>query len=396
MATADGNSAEITMYGEIVESQPIDWWTGEPVEGQFIVCDEFLADLERVAGCGEITIRMNSIGGDAGVSILIHNRLRELAAGGTSLTCIVDGVAMSGGSLIMCACDKVQVNPSSIVMIHKCAVALWGAYNSDELKQTATTCDAWDKAQVSIYKRKCGLTDTVISHMMAATTYMTGAEAVEKGFADEVLKDAEPLDIAASEDGRSLIVRGKALRLVPGMFAPDSIPTVKPGESPVKAKTKEDGGITMANTLDELRAENPNLAEQLMAQARQEVSASAAEPAPQASGEPEPDPVQAERLRMQQIDEVAVLYNDALVREAKYDKPCTAQELTYRAAQEAVKQGQNFLAGMNSDAQASGAQNVTAMPEDDPEVTPADMTPEQAMANARAGVKALLGKKEEK
>jgi hypothetical protein len=181
------------------------------------------------------------------------------------------------------------------------------------------------------------------------------------------------------------------------MFAPDSIPTVKPGaETPVEAKTKEDGGITMANTLDELRAENPDLAEQLMAQARQEVSASAAEPAPQASGEPEPDPVQAERLRMQQIDEVAALYNDALVREAKYGKPCTAQELTYRAAQEAVKQGRNFLAGMNSDTQVSGAQNVTAMPEDDPEVTPADMTPEQAMASARAGVKALLGKKEEK
>ena len=119
MATVEDNKAEITMYGTIVEQRPTDWW-GEPVEGQFIIESEFLEDLEQVSKCSEITIRMNSCGGDAGVSVFIHNRLRELAANGTNLICIVDGVAMSGGSLIMCACDTVKVNPSSLVMIHKC------------------------------------------------------------------------------------------------------------------------------------------------------------------------------------------------------------------------------------------------------------------------------------
>lgn len=50
--------------------------------------------------------------------------------------------------------------------------------------------DAWDKMQVSIYKRKTGLSDTVISHMMADTTYMTGCEAAGKHFAVEVLENA--------------------------------------------------------------------------------------------------------------------------------------------------------------------------------------------------------------
>ena len=118
MASNTGEDAEITMYGEIVESQPTDWWTGEPVEGEYIVQSEFLGDLEQVSDCKKLTIRMNSLGGDAGVSILIHNRLRELSNNGTEITCIVDGVAMSGGSLIMCACDKVRVNPSSLIMIH--------------------------------------------------------------------------------------------------------------------------------------------------------------------------------------------------------------------------------------------------------------------------------------
>lgn len=205
MASTDGQSADITMYGQIVDTQPTDWWTGEPIPGQYIIESEFLSDLQQVEHCSEITIRMDSVGGDAGVSILIHNRLRELAAKGTKLTCIVDGVAMSGGSLIMCACDTVKANPSSLVMIHKCWSLIWGNYNADELRKAADANDAWDKSQVSIYKRKTGLSETVLLHMMSDTTYMTGKEAVEKGFANELLDDAEPVEISASADRQTMI-----------------------------------------------------------------------------------------------------------------------------------------------------------------------------------------------
>lgn len=108
---------------------------------------------------------------------------------------------MSGGSLIMCACDTVRVNPSSLVMIHKCWTFLWGGYNADELREQATQQEAWDKMQMEVYTRKTGLSATVISHMMADTTYMTGREAIDKGFADELIEDAEPTSIAASADG---------------------------------------------------------------------------------------------------------------------------------------------------------------------------------------------------
>ena len=87
MEMADGENAELTMYGEIVESQPVNWWTGEPIEGSYIVQSEFLEDLKSLTGAKALTIRMNSVGGDAGVSILIHNRLRELASQGMALTC---------------------------------------------------------------------------------------------------------------------------------------------------------------------------------------------------------------------------------------------------------------------------------------------------------------------
>lgn len=412
MEMADGENAELTMYGEIVESQPVDWWTGEPIEGSYIVQSEFLEDLKALAGAKTLTIRMNSVGGDAGVSILIHNRLRELAAKGMALTCIVDGVAMSGGSLIMSACDTVVVNPASMVMIHKCWSSLWGGYNADELKELAAKNEAWDKAQVSIYKRKCGLSDMVISNMMAKTTYMTGTEAVEKGFADKLLEDAAPLDIAASADGRSLFVRGRQFHLTPGMFAPDMIPTVTPeAAAPVEANTNQpaqtggqNGGNTMAKTLEELRVENPALAEALMAEAKAAVSASgaaapapAADPAPQSNGGA--DLAQAERKRIQEIDALAGLFDAETINAAKYgDHPCTAQEMVYQAAQKASQQGRKFLAALEADTAASGAQDVGAANgagSDGTGGTGAGDTPQAMAAQAKLDAKAFNERKKE-
>lgn len=379
MATIENNEAEITMYGEIVEQRPRDWW-GDEVEGQFIVAEEFLEDLKQVEGCNAITIRMNSGGGDAGASITIHNRLRDLSAKGVKLTCIVDGIAMSGGSLIMCACDTVKVNASSLIMIHKCWSFLFGGYNADELRQAADANDAYDRAQAAIYIRKTGESETKILHMMADTTYMTGKEAFEKGFADEVL-DEEPLQIAASADGRTLYVGQRAMHLAPGMFAPDSIPTVEAGAVPVETnietQTVDEGGKPMATTLEELRAESPAL----VAEAESAASASA---------------VQAERSRLQEIDAVAGLFSAEMVNEAKYgENACSAQELAYRAAQAAVANGQQFLNNMAADAQASGAAAVPAAPAPEEDPAPEANTPEEKMAAARAAIKELL-KKEEK
>jgi len=377
MASTNGTEAEITMYGEIVEQRPRDWF-GNEVEGQFIIAEEFLEDLKQVEGCNAITIRMNSGGGDAGASIMIHNRLRDLSAKGVKLTCIVDGIAMSGGSLIMCACDTVKVNASSLIMIHKCWSFLFGGYNADEMRQMADANDAYDKAQAAIYVRKTGESETKIMHMMADTTYMTGKEAFEKGFADEVL-DEEPLQIAASADGRTLYVGQRAMHLAPGMFAPDSIPTVEAGAVPVETNTSnqatEEGGKTMATTVEELRAESPELVSELEAAVRA-------------------DATRAEQERLQGIDNIAGLFSADMVREAKYgETACTAQELAFRAAQEAAKNGQTFLANLEADAQASGAGEVPAAPAPEDTTIEEPKTAEEKLEAARALVKKV---KEEK
>ena len=376
-------AAELTMYGEIVETIPFDWWTEKKVDGDFIVQADIISALEEINanGAKSLTIRMNSIGGDAGVSILIHNRLRELADAGVDITCIVDGVAMSGGSLIMCACDKVRVNPSSLVMIHKAWTLLIGAYNADEVRDMARSLDAWDKAQASIYTRKSGLSDTVVNHMMSDTTYMTGKEAVEKGFADELIEDAAPLDIAASACRTSLFVSGREFHLAPGMKAPDSIPTVTTAQADVikqSAETDEKKGevISMATNLEELRTENAELAAQVESDLRAIIA--------QENTETVQTAVANERQRLADIDEIAGLYDTALVREAKYgDHPCTAQEMAFTAAKNAAKTGTGFMAAVMKDAKESGVNEVqTAQAPEDGKNAEADVA-EAGKADAK-------------
>ncbi len=399
-----GEEAEITLYGEIVEQRPCDWY-GRPVEGNFIILDDFLKDLDTISKCKAITIRIHSCGGDAAVSLLIHNRLRDLAAKGTKITGIVDGIAMSGGTHIMCACDTVKVYSNSIIMIHKCMSFLFGYYNSDELREMATGNDAYDKSQVATYKRKTGLSETVLLHMMSKTTHLTGEEIVEKGFADEVLEKDNPIKIVASADGKKVFVGNRPFVLSHGVYAPDSIPTVTP-EAPnsphasdmtnttadtTVGKNTTEGGNIVANTVQELRDEFPELTAQLEA----DVRASFADSVPQSRVA---DATQAERQRIQEIDEVASMFSEELVAEAKYGPTaCSAADLALRAAKAAKTQGVSFLTAVDADNKASGAQDVTGTPapsvtggnlEDEPE------TPEGKLAKAKANVAALLGKEE--
>lgn len=371
MMTA-ATEAELTMYGEIVEQQPRDWWD-EPIEGNWIIQNEFLSELEKVvqAGAKSIRLRINSLGGDAGVAITIHNRLRELSTDkGIKVRCVIDGIAASGGSLIACACDEVQVFAASLFMIHKCLGLAFGWYNADELRERARHQDAWDQAQVNIYSRKSGLSDTVLSHMMSDTTYLTGKDIVDKGFADLLSEEGSTAKVAASADRSCLIVNGVRMHLAPGTILPSVIPTeVSTAENAEDINTNqpaetgtEGGNQTMATNLAELREENPELAAQVEADVRAGLPAETEVNAA----------VEAERNRLREIDEIAGLYGNDVVAEAKYgDHPMTASQLAIAQAKAAAKQGTAFAAALIEDAQdANKVPAAGVKPDDDGEQDP--------------------------
>lgn len=105
-------------------------------------------------------------------------------------------------------------------------------------------------------------------------------------------------------------------------------------------------------TLEELRAQEPDLVSQIEQDARN------------AAQQANADAVAAERQRIEAIDSIAASIPDPqLVHDAKYgENPCTAQELCFRVMQQSAKSGQQFLANYTADGAASGADGVGAAP----------------------------------
>ena len=113
------------------------------------------------------------------------------------------------------------------------------------------------------------------------------------------------------------------------------------------------------------------------------------------------EPASAWRDRLAAIDEVAGLFDPAMVQEAKYGKTaCTAAELAYRAATEAAKKGRKFLSDLDDDADDSGTAKIGTAPSGDPNAAKKkdvkDMTPEERLAEARAQVKTIFHGKDGK
>lgn len=356
MASVSDDEGEITMYGDIMSQKPLDFWTGEPVQGQYITPAGFMEDLALIRSKAKITVKLNSVGGDLYTGIAIHNELKALKG---KKTIIVDGVAASAGSVIMCAGDDVQVYPGSMVMIHNAALQLRDTYSSADLKQVLRRCEAGDAAMAAIYHEKSGIELDTIRGMMARETWMIGQEAVDKGFANTLLGGEGSPSAVLSSAKDYMLVAGVCHDIRSFHNIPSNIPIsstiVPPAASAAGINTPpaaKGGQISKEEkkpmNLEELKAQNP----ELVAQIQQEASTAA-----------KAEAVTQERERIKAIDSIAATIDPQLVADAKFgDKPCTAQELAFQAMQKQAQLGAQHLDNTKADAAKSGANGVQAQP----------------------------------
>lgn len=366
VVNAANNSAEINMYGEVVSTRPIDWWTGEPVAGNFICQDEFIAELDKLAACENITVHINSVGGDMYAGIAIYNRLKSLNA---KVTTVNDGLAASAGSLIFMAGDTRQVNAGSNIMIHGAAGFLFGYYQTQDLRGCIKQLEAHNKAGVNIYAEATGKDKDAIKAMVDRETWMTGQEAVDAGFADEVIGNAEnPVQMRLSPDKATMMVNGypvaaRYLGNIPEsvavmsadewaqVSAPESgdeppVIDAEPAAQVCNNNSENGGNVRMEiNNVEELRRAYPDLVNEIENSAR---TAGAA----------------TERQRIQTIENMQGAVADAeMVRNAKFgNNPMTAEAFAVAALTAQAAAGNAALAGLAADAANSGAAAVQADP----------------------------------
>jgi len=138
---------------------------------------------ELMAGDGDITVWINSPGGDCVAAAQIYNMLMDYKG---NVTVKIDGIAASAASVIAMAGTRVLVSPVSMMMIHNPQTLAMG--DTAEMQKAIEMLASVKDSIINAYEIKTGLSRAKLSHLMDAETWMDAGKAVELGFADEVMK----------------------------------------------------------------------------------------------------------------------------------------------------------------------------------------------------------------
>lgn len=147
---------------------------------------------------GDVTVWLNSPGGDCVAAAQIYNMLKEYPG---NVTIKIDGIAASAASLIAMAGDNVLMSPVSM-MIHNPLTMAIG--NADDMQKAAAMLDEVKESIINAYELKTGLSRAKLSHLMDDETWMNAVKAVELGFADGILyRGSDKEDDKPEEDDKT-------------------------------------------------------------------------------------------------------------------------------------------------------------------------------------------------
>ena len=140
----------------------------------------FKEELE--AGSGDITIWINSPGGDCVAAAQIYNMLMDYKG---SVTVKIDGIAASAASVIAMAGTEVLMSPVGMLMIHNPMTVAMG--DADEMEKAIEMLSSVKDSILNAYEIKTGLSRAKLAHLMDAETWMDANKALELGFIDGIL-----------------------------------------------------------------------------------------------------------------------------------------------------------------------------------------------------------------
>lgn len=171
-----GAIGEVFIYGEISDSK---FW------GDEVTPTDIKDELAKLKKANEINIYVNSPGGNVFAGVAIYNEIKRL---NKPVTSYVDGIAASIASLIILAADRVVMPQNSMLMIHNVWTIAMG--DAQAFRDLADRLDKiTDSTILEAYQAKTGIDKAELKKMLDDETWLSAAEAVDLGFADEVQED---------------------------------------------------------------------------------------------------------------------------------------------------------------------------------------------------------------
>lgn len=199
-AAVENTSDTITVYGVIGE----DWY------GEGVTLKRIDAAL-RAIGERDVTVYINSPGGDMFEGIAIYHRLQEHSH---QVTTKVLGMAASAASIVFLAGKKREVASSAFLMIHNCWT--WLAGNRHYLRDIADDMEEFDAAMADLYAETSGQPVEDMAELMDDETYIRGKRAVELGLATGLLSSTEVTERETEDAAQANALKAMDVALAKG------------------------------------------------------------------------------------------------------------------------------------------------------------------------------------
>ncbi|MED3732544.1 head maturation protease, ClpP-related [Geobacillus stearothermophilus] len=300
------NSAELLLYGPISEES---WW------GDEVTPKQFADELKSLGDITELTVRINSGGGDVFAGQAIHSLLRSHQA---KVTVYVDGLAASIASVIAMAGDTVVMPRNAMMMIHNPWTIGWG--NANDFRRIADDLDKIRESIIAAYQEKSGIDRDKLIELLDAETWLTAEEALEYGLIDEI---DERKTVAASMKGGMLVMNGLAFDIT-GFKNPPKI------DATATSNGKE-VNQQMELTVEILAKQYPDIYNAVKQEGYN-------------------DGVKAERERFKALQELEAPGCEEILNQARYETGETAEQVAIKIVNVLKSSGVNRLAAAIQDA----------------------------------------------
>lgn len=179
----------------IYESIGDDFWGGG------FTAKRMAAALKSI-GKNDVVVSINSPGGDFFEGAAIYNLLREHQG---KVTVKIPGLAASAASVIAMAGDVIQISEIGFFMIHDAWAIVIG--NRNDMRKTADTFEKFDAAMADVYSARTGYARDEIVKLMDENSWLNATDALEKGFADELMPEKVLEDDKSDKKSKALARR---------------------------------------------------------------------------------------------------------------------------------------------------------------------------------------------
>ena len=136
--------------------------------------------IDELKTADDVTLRINSSGGDVFEALAIYNYLA-----GRKAEVIIDGICASAATIVAMAGAEIIMNPSALMMIHNPSIMLFDRYNAQDLEALKVTLEKVTASIEAVYRKRVPNYE-----MPEKEQWLTANEAKELGFVDEVLQTA--------------------------------------------------------------------------------------------------------------------------------------------------------------------------------------------------------------